>query len=133
PSPPRGEGGKTAPSPPTPLPRGARGVSGRHGNGAMLDYEQILLGLGLVVVGAPFVLVLLLGLTSLLDRPLAERSIDRVVQVTIVTGLLASVGVLALMLVLDTRRVVIDVGRWVETDQFHFEIKFVFDRLSVPF
>jgi NADH-quinone oxidoreductase subunit L len=99
----------------------------------MLDLEQILLGLGLVVVGAPFVLVLLLGLTSLLDRPLAERSIHRVVQVTSATGLLASLGVLALMLLLDTRRVVIDLGQWVQMDHFQFEIKFVFDRLSVPF
>jgi NADH-quinone oxidoreductase subunit L len=98
----------------------------------MLDYEQLLTGLGVVVVAAPVVLVFLLGITSLLDRQLRERTIDRAVQVTIVSGLLASVSVLGLMLLLDTRRVVIDLGEWVAMPHFHFSVKFVFDRLSVP-
>jgi NAD(P)H-quinone oxidoreductase subunit 5 len=74
-----------------------------------------------------------LGLSSLLDRPFPERSITRFVQTAIVTGLVAAIGVLILMLVQGTRHVPIELGNWVVIDHFHFSVKFVFDRLSVPF
>ena len=55
-------------------------------------------------------------------------------QAAIVSGLLAAIAVLAAMLILGTRHVAIDVGDWVAiSDTYHFSIKFVFDRLSVPF
>jgi NAD(P)H-quinone oxidoreductase subunit 5 len=106
----------------------------------MLDYEGIVTALGVIVVGAPVVLVLLLGVTSLLDRELPERTTDRAVQVTILSGLLAAVAILALMLVSGDRHVEIGTLDWValgptgEPDhpQFHFSVKLVFDRLSVP-
>jgi len=112
--------------------------------------------LGAVVVLAPALLVAVLGITSLLGRPLAERTSARAVYATTLIALLATVGVFVLMLVQVNRHVVIGFGDWVhfghETagavhhpgdlahapqsaadPHYHFSVKFVFDRLSVPF
>ncbi len=99
----------------------------------MSDYARLMEWLGVLVVSAPTFLVLFLGTSSLLDRKLSERVINKAVQAAIVSGLLASVAVLALMLIVGTRHVVIDFGGWVEAGRFHVLVKFVFDRLSVPF
>jgi NADH-quinone oxidoreductase subunit L len=95
--------------------------------------EQLMTWLGVVVVTAPVLLVCFLGIPALLKMRLSERVVSRAGQITIVTGLLAAVAVLVLMLVQGTRHVPIDLGDWVETPRFHFKVKFVFDRLSVPF
>ena len=106
--------------------------------------------LGLIVVAAPALLVAILGIASIIDRPLSERWISRVVQTAMITGLLASISILALMLIRDERRVPIELGHWVvlhehsdpvlmatehhaEHAVYHFSFKFEFDRLSVPF
>jgi NADH:ubiquinone oxidoreductase subunit 5 (subunit L)/multisubunit Na+/H+ antiporter MnhA subunit len=49
--------------------------------------------------------------------------------------LLAAIAILICMLALGTRFVPIELGNWVVIPQqhFHFHLKFVFDRLSVPF
>jgi NAD(P)H-quinone oxidoreductase subunit 5 len=88
---------------------------------------------GILVVLAPFALVLLLGVSSLMGVTLAERRINQAVLAMILGGLLASVVVLGLMLALGERHVVLDLGVWVEAEHFHVLVKFVFDRLSVPF
>ncbi|MFO0848470.1 MAG: proton-conducting transporter membrane subunit [Gemmataceae bacterium] len=94
---------------------------------------------GTVVVLAPAVLVAVLGGASLIDRPLTERATARAVYLATGVGLLAALGVLALMLASGTRHVVIGFGDWVHIGQagpdphYHFSVKFVFDRLSVPF
>src|SRR5687767_14383341 len=89
--------------------------------------------LGAVTVAVPLALVAVLGLSSLVERPLGERAASRLVQWSMIVGLLASAGVLALMLSLGTRHVPLHFGNWVEIPHFHFSVKFVFDRLSVPF
>jgi NAD(P)H-quinone oxidoreductase subunit 5 len=90
--------------------------------------------LGLVVVGSPFLLTILLGVSSLLDRTLAEETTTKWVYATILSGLLASVAILVAMLVQGTRHIALELGDWVVIPhQFHFSVKFVFDRLSVPF
>jgi NAD(P)H-quinone oxidoreductase subunit 5 len=99
----------------------------------MFDHVQMLTILGATVIGVPAALLAILGLTSLLDRPLPERVISLLVQVSMMVGLVASIGVLALMLVQDTRHVAVNLGNWVHIHEFHFSLKFVFDRLSVPF
>src|SRR5262245_51275348 len=99
----------------------------------MPAYEQLIIWLGAIVVAAPGLLMVTLGLPALLKMKVAERTIARIVQAAIVSGLFAAVAVLAIMLVMGTRRVVIDFGDWVEMPRFHFSVKFVFDRLSVPF
>lgn len=88
--------------------------------------------LGMVVVIAPAGLVAFLGIASLLKWRLGERAIGKTAQWAIVCGLTAAGGVLAMMLLHDSRHVVIPLGEWVESPRFHIVIKFVFDRLSVP-
>jgi NADH-quinone oxidoreductase subunit L len=97
--------------------------------------ETIFYSLGLCVVASPAVLLAVLGLTSLAGRPLGERSIARVTEASVMIGLLALLGILGMMLAVDTRRVPIELGNWVVIPEqhFHFHLKFVFDRLSVPF
>ena len=81
----------------------------------------------------PFFLTLVLGVTSLLDRKLSERTTTAILQTGTVAGLLAALAVLLIMLIQGTRHVPIELGDWVVIPgQYHFSIKFVFDRLSVP-
>jgi NADH-quinone oxidoreductase subunit L len=91
--------------------------------------------LGLGVVICPTLLLAILGVAALIGRPLGERAMSRLTQGAVVGGLLCAVLILGLMLLTGERNVQIEVGDWVvihEVD-FHFHLKFVFDRLSVPF
>ena len=75
----------------------------------------------------------MLGVSSLLDRKLSEQTTTLVLQAGTVTGLLASLAVLLLMLAIGTRHVPIEPWDWVVIPNlYHFTVKFVFDRLSVP-
>jgi NAD(P)H-quinone oxidoreductase subunit 5 len=87
------------------------------------------------VVSAPVVLLAVLGLSALCGRPLAERTISNCTQASVTVGLLAAVAVLVMMLSSGSRHVPLDLGQWVviPDEHFHFNMKFVFDRLSVPF
>jgi NADH:ubiquinone oxidoreductase subunit 5 (subunit L)/multisubunit Na+/H+ antiporter MnhA subunit len=80
-------------------------------------------------------LVHLLGVPTVIGHPLSERRISRTVQVSIVVGLLASLAMLGIMLATGTRHVMIELGNWVKIEHphYHFSIKLLFDRLSVPF
>ena len=89
--------------------------------------------LALVVVGSPALLSAVLGLAGLLEIPLPERWIANLTKISVVTGLMAGLGCLGLMLASGDRHVSIEMGKWVLIDQFHYEFKFIFDRLSVPF
>lgn len=99
----------------------------------MIDGLQLLHGLGFVVLATPVLLVCVLGVTALFDIALPERTVSLLVQGAMLAGLGASVGVLVLMLLLDTRHVAMHLGEWVRIDEFHFSFTFLFDRLSVPF
>jgi NAD(P)H-quinone oxidoreductase subunit 5 len=88
---------------------------------------------GLIVVIAPLLLVCGLGIPTLISRPWDERTIARWTHVTMVTGLLAALVILGLMLAGGSRHVSIELGSWVEIPHYHFSVKFIFDRLSVPF
>ena len=100
-----------------------------------MDWNAVTETLGVFVVAAPAMLLASLGAAALIGHPLPERAINRLTQAAVITGLLAAVGILALMLARDTRHVAIELGEWVSLPQehFHFTVKFVFDRLSVPF
>ena len=98
----------------------------------MPDCVQIIKYLGVLIIALPTATVLLLGIAAMLKMKLSEKVINRSVQAMIVTGLFASVVVLSLMLIDGTRHVVIQAGEWVEIPHYHFSVKFVFDRLSVP-
>ncbi len=109
----------------------------------IMDRESVIYVLGLIVVAAPTLLMLILGLSSLFERRLSEEMTGKVCQAAIIVGLLAAIGVLALMLASDTQHVDVDLGNWVAIEDhgepstshshYHFAVKFVFDRLSVPF
>jgi NADH-quinone oxidoreductase subunit L len=100
-----------------------------------MTLHSLLQPLGLCVVACPTLLLAVLGPTCLVGRPLSERNIARCTQAAVVTGLLAALSILALMLALGTRHVAIELGNWVSVpeEHFHFHLKFIFDRLSVPF
>lgn len=99
--------------------------------------EPLFRTLGEVVVAAPMLLVVLLGTASLVGRPFPERLIGRLVHLTVAVGLVAAVAMLALMLATDQRHVAVELGNWVQIHghdlDYHFSVKFLFDRLSVPF
>lgn len=105
----------------------------------MMDLDMSLDGimtmLGLVIVFSPAVLFVLLGGSSLIGVPLSERAITRSTQISVWLGLLGSIGILATMLGSGVRHFPIEFGNWVSIPEqhFHFNVKFVFDRLSVPF
>ncbi|MFO0927872.1 MAG: proton-conducting transporter membrane subunit [Gemmataceae bacterium] len=89
--------------------------------------------LGYLIVAAPAVLVALLGLPSLLGRPLSEQAITRCVQVTVWTGLAALLVLAGVMAARGEARVSIGLGNWVVIPHYHFSVKLLFDSLSVPF
>jgi NAD(P)H-quinone oxidoreductase subunit 5 len=99
----------------------------------MLNPTAIITLLGLIAFFAPILLLCLLGLTSLLKWKLSESATARACQTAILLGLSASVTVLILMLVRGTRHEAIELGEWVAIPDYHFSVKLVFDRLSVPF
>jgi NAD(P)H-quinone oxidoreductase subunit 5 len=100
----------------------------------MPEYSDPLQMLGLVVVIIPVMMTLVLGVSSLFDRKLTEETTASLVFGSIVSGLGASIIVLAGMLLTGARHVPIDLGNWVNIPHlYHFSVKFVFDRLSVPF
>lgn len=90
---------------------------------------------GYIVTLSPFVLLAIITLRSLPDRQPSERRITRLNQLAIAAGLLPALLILVLMLVNGIHHVSLDLGNWFEIPQqhFHFHLKFVFDRLSVPF
>lgn len=99
----------------------------------MPSQHPVFLVLALLVPAAPAVLLLSLGVSSLLDRKLPERIISTLVHSAIFVGLAASLSILGLMLLRDVRHWPIELGTWVVVPHYHFSIKFVYDRLSVPF
>ena len=98
-----------------------------------LDNWFFVLGVGTIV--APLMLFALLGLTMLVGFPLGERMLGRCTQAAVVSGLTMAVGILVLMLFTGRRNVSVEIGDLVviPSEHFHFHLRFMFDRLSVPF
>ncbi len=89
---------------------------------------------GFAVIASPCGLAFVLGAGSLVGARLSESTIARLVKWSTLAGLGATLLVLAIMLGTGERRVVVDLGDWVTISRdYHFALKFVFDRLSVPF
>lgn len=91
--------------------------------------------IGVGVIAMPALLLAVLGLTPLLSRPLSEDAMARWTASCVVCGLLAALLVLGEMLRSGSRYVPLELGDWmaIPEEHFHFHLKFVFDRLSVPF
>lgn len=100
-----------------------------------MNANVLFLSLGISVVACPAVLVAVLGLPPLFRFSLREQTVNRCVYASTVIGLAAALTILGMMLALHTRQVAIELGDWVvlREQHFHFQLKFVFDRLSVPF
>jgi NAD(P)H-quinone oxidoreductase subunit 5 len=100
-----------------------------------MELVSVLHSLGICVVVAPSVLLAVLGSTTLVGRPLSERSAIRCMQASVAIGLACAISILGIMLATGIREVPIEMGHWVaiEAEHFHFHVKFIFDRLSVPF
>lgn len=106
-----------------------------------MTQQELLQVLGIIVVGSPALLLAIFGVVPLLGYIPSEGKMARCIQTAVISGLLAAIGILAIMLMSGTRHVPIEFGNWVfiphgetlEHEGFHFHVKFVFDRLSVPF
>jgi NAD(P)H-quinone oxidoreductase subunit 5 len=100
-----------------------------------MDLAFLFHALGIATLAMPAVLLAVLGLTALFVRPLGELATARWTQATVVIGLVGSIAILGLMLSTGVRHVPVELGNWVSLPEqhFHFHLKFVFDRLSVPF
>ncbi|XZE53449.1 proton-conducting transporter membrane subunit [Planctomycetaceae bacterium SH139] len=90
---------------------------------------------GILAVSSPALLLLAIGITRLMNVRLSEHATARLTQLGVAFGLLGCCGVLTLMLATGRREVPVEIGDWISLDaeHFHFHLKFVFDRLSVPF
>lgn len=100
-----------------------------------MDHHSLFMFLGICVVACPVLLLAAIGIPSLVYRPLNEQTMARFTGAAVGTGFVAAVSILALMLLLGKRHVPVELGEWVviPLEHFHFTVKFVFDRLSVPF
>jgi NAD(P)H-quinone oxidoreductase subunit 5 len=100
-----------------------------------MTQAELLQYLGIIVVASPSLLLAVLGILPLLGFIPSERMTSRCIHASVVTGLLASIAILAIMLISGTTHVPIEIGDWVviKSENFHFHVKFIFDRLSVPF
>ncbi len=90
---------------------------------------------GIITIASPLLLLAILGVPALVGYKLSENSIARFIYLAVVLGLLSAIVVLVSMLLSGDRQVPIELGNWISLPEqhFHFHLKFVFDRLSVPF
>ncbi len=89
----------------------------------------------LLVVAPPAALALNMGLSLLLGYRPSERRLALSTQATVVLSSVAAATLLINMLLTDQVQYTLDIGRWVDlpVEHFHFTVKFLFDRLSIPF
>jgi NADH-quinone oxidoreductase subunit L len=100
-----------------------------------MNLNMLMQMLGICVVVSPAILLAVIGLPSLIGKPLSEQNVVRFIYAAMMIGLLSAVAMLGLMLATDHTLVEVQIGNWVgiEAEHFHFHVKFIFDRLSVPF
>lgn len=101
----------------------------------MLDLDLFFKISGIISGGIPLLLLLALGIPPIFSTKLSEKTTAIAVYWTVVIGLLSTVSILVTMLVTGIRHIPIELGNWINIPEqhFHFHLKFVFDRLSIPF
>ncbi len=89
---------------------------------------------GFITVFLPCLLLLIVGIRLLIERPMSEKTLGHYLKGVIGVSLLTALVVLSAMLATGSRLELVDLGNMVEIHDvhFHLHIKFVFDRLSVP-
>jgi NAD(P)H-quinone oxidoreductase subunit 5 len=97
--------------------------------------EGLLHFLGVMSVASPALLLASLAVLLLFGIRLSESTQATLIKVSVIAGLSAAIAILIIMLASGVRHVPIELGHWVSigSERFHFHLKFVFDRLSVPF
>ena len=100
-----------------------------------MELEFLYRVFGSATIASPLILLTAIGIPCLCGLSLSERSIIRSIYWSVVAGLVASVVILVTMLISGDRHVPIEFGNWINIPEqyFHFHLKFVFDRLSIPF
>ncbi len=101
----------------------------------MISNFTIIDWIAVSVVASPAMLLAVIGLSLLAGLKLTETVIAFLTQCSVVVGLLASILMLVYMLASGERLVELDLHDWVaiHAEDFHFHLKFIFDRLSIPF
>lgn len=101
----------------------------------MPNIDSFFIVVGAITVLCPAILLAFVGVLPLLGIRLSERTITFATEACVSLGWLASMAILAVMWSCNIFKVPLELGHWVEIPQehFHLELKFVFDRLSVPF
>ncbi len=99
-----------------------------------MNTNQWTYGLGSITVLCPAALLMLFGFRLLINRPMSELVLGRCLKAAVGTSLISALAVLGFMLATGSRREFVDMGDMVAIHDvhFHFHMKFVFDRLSVP-
>lgn len=87
---------------------------------------------GLLAVGAPALLIVLLGLPAMAYRPLPEKVTGFLVRWTFYTALIA-LAVAATTVSWGRERVVVDLGTWAHAGSYHLAPRLLLDSLSLPF
>lgn len=104
-----------------------------------MTWETLIGAAGMFAIGLPGAAFAAMGLPGLLGVKLSERTVSLCTRVATWTGLACAVFVAIGLIVAGRAEVAFDAGRAVSFgdhgthgEHFHFGVKFVFDRLSVP-
>ncbi len=89
--------------------------------------------LAVTIISTPALLVAVVGLCLLVERPLNERTTSRLVGWMLGLGLMAALAFGSMMLIAGTAHVTVELGNWIVVPEYQFSVKLLFDWLSVPF
>ncbi|MCC9628734.1 oxidoreductase [Blastopirellula sp. JC732] len=100
-----------------------------------MTWDAFIFGLGIGCLAAPALLLVVLAAASFLSRRLTERATARLTAICVIFGMVCAMIILGTMLASGSRKVVIELGNWVAipSEHYHFQLRFIFDRLSIPF
>ncbi len=98
-----------------------------------MDADQLLTALAASIIAVPSLLVATLTVLTLCNRTPGERTTGRLCLFANLIGLAASLAMLLVMLAVDSRHVSLNIGNLVVIPHYHFSLKLLFDRLSMPF
>jgi len=93
--------------------------------------ESTVVFAGLVVVAAPALMLAVLAIASIADRPVGERMAAAAMRVALA---LAGVGLAVVAVaVFANGPLLVEAGTWFTAPGYQFRVSFLFDRLSIPF
>lgn len=101
----------------------------------MIGWESLLFTLAMISLISPFVLVLFLGMVALAGLETSEETVSRFTFVSIFSGLVSTIGLVIAFSLGSQAEIPVELGHWVNLPEqhFHFHIKLLLDKLSLPF